>query len=57
MVDLDMGQEVEPPPDAKYLAQKNNRAKEETRARDTAHLHMKLVFGEGHTRGVQFACE
>src|SRR3954453_19490239 len=24
MVDLDMGQEVEPPPDAKYLAQKNN---------------------------------
>jgi TonB family protein len=35
MVDLDMGQEVEPPPDAKYLAQKNNRAKEETRARDT----------------------
>jgi TonB family protein len=35
MVDLDMGQEVEPPPDAKYLAQKNNRAKEETRARDS----------------------
>jgi TonB family protein len=35
MVDLDMGQEVEPPPDAKYLAQKNNRAKDETRARDT----------------------
>jgi TonB family protein len=35
MVDLDNNQEVEPPPDAKYLAQKNNRAKEETRARDT----------------------
>jgi TonB family protein len=35
MVDLDMNQEVDPPPDAKYLAQKNNRAKEETRARDT----------------------
>jgi TonB family protein len=35
MVDLDMGQEVEPPPDAKYLAQKNNRAQEESRARDT----------------------
>src|SRR5688500_16860887 len=34
-VDLDMGKEVEPPPDAKYLAQKNNRAEEETRARDT----------------------
>lgn len=35
MVDLDMGQEVEPPPDAKYLAQKNNRAEVETRATDT----------------------
>jgi TonB family protein len=35
MVDLDMNQEVDPPPDAKYLAQKNNRAREETRARDT----------------------
>jgi hypothetical protein len=35
MVDLDMGQEVEPAPDAKYLAQKNNRAKDETRAKDT----------------------
>jgi outer membrane biosynthesis protein TonB len=35
MVDLDNNQEVEPPPDAKYLAQKNNRAKEETRAKDT----------------------
>src|SRR4051794_33329517 len=35
LVDLDMGQEAEPPPDAKYLAQKNNRAKEETRAKDT----------------------
>jgi TonB family protein len=35
MVDLDMGQEAAPPPDAKFLAQKNNRTKEETRARDT----------------------
>jgi TonB family protein len=35
MVDLDMGKDVEPPPDAKYLAQKNNRAEQETRARDT----------------------
>jgi TonB family protein len=32
MVDLDNGKDEEPPPDAKYLAQKNNRAKEETRA-------------------------
>ena len=35
MVDLDNDKEVEPPPDAKYLAQKNNRAVEETRATDT----------------------
>ena len=35
MVDLDNEKEVEPPPDAKYLAQKNNRADEETRATDT----------------------
>ena len=35
MVDLDNDKEVEPPPDAKYLAQKNNRADQETRATDT----------------------
>jgi len=35
MVDLDNDKQVEPPPDAKYLAQKNNRAAEETRATDT----------------------
>ena len=35
MVDLDNDKEVEPPPDAKYLAQKNNRADQETRAKDT----------------------
>jgi hypothetical protein len=36
MVDLDDGKkEVEPPPDAKFLAQKNNRAEKETRATDT----------------------
>lgn len=35
MVDLDLGQDVEPPPEARYLAQKNNRAREETRATDT----------------------
>jgi len=35
MVDLDNDKEVEPPPDAKFLAQKNNRAEVETRATDT----------------------
>jgi TonB family protein len=35
IVDLDLNQDVEPPPDAKYLAQKNNRAEEETRAERT----------------------
>ncbi len=35
MVDLDNEKEVEPPPDAKYLAQKNNRAEVESRATDT----------------------
>lgn len=34
-VDLDNDKEVEPPPDAKYLAQKNNRTDVETRAADT----------------------
>jgi TolA protein len=35
MVDLDMGKEVEEPKDAKFLAQRNNRAEHETRARET----------------------
>jgi hypothetical protein len=35
MVDLDSEKEVPPPPDAKFLAQKNNRAEVETRAKDT----------------------
>ncbi|HEX7508091.1 MAG TPA: TonB family protein [Polyangia bacterium] len=35
IVDLDMGREVEEPKDAKYLAQRNNRADHETRARQT----------------------
>jgi TonB family protein len=35
LVDLDMGKEVEAPKDAKYLAQRNNRAEHETRARQT----------------------
>ncbi|HVV52660.1 MAG TPA: TonB family protein, partial [Polyangia bacterium] len=35
MVDLDTDKNVPPPPDAKFLAQKNNRAEVETRAQDT----------------------
>jgi TonB family protein len=35
IVDLDLGKEVEEPKDAKYLAQRNNRADRETRARQT----------------------
>ncbi len=35
IVDLDNDKDVQAPPDAKYLAQKNNRAEVETRARDT----------------------
>jgi|SRR5579871_2075729 len=35
IVDLDNNKDIPPPPDAKYLAQKNNRAEVETRARDT----------------------
>jgi TonB family protein len=35
IVDLDLGKEVEEPKDAKYLAQRNNRAEHETRARQT----------------------
>jgi TonB family protein len=45
MVDLDNDKEVEPPPDAKYLAQKNNRADVETRATDTN--LQKAQRGEG----------
>jgi TonB family protein len=35
IVELDMGKDVEPPPDAEFLAQKNNRAEVETRATET----------------------
>ncbi|HVZ75147.1 MAG TPA: TonB family protein [Polyangia bacterium] len=35
MVDLDNEKDVPPPPDAKFLAQKNNRAEVETRATET----------------------
>jgi len=45
MVDLDNDKDVEPPPDAKYLAQKNNRADQETRATDTN--LQKAQQGEG----------
>ena len=46
MVDLDNDKEVEAPPDAKYLAQKNNRAEVETRATDT-NLEREQKGGEG----------
>jgi len=45
MVDLDNDKDIEAPPDAKYLAQKNNRADEETRAKDTN--LQKAQQGEG----------
>jgi len=45
MVDLDNEKDVQPPPDAKYLAQKNNRADVETRAKDTN--LQKAQQGEG----------
>jgi len=45
VVDLDNEKEVEPPPDAKYLAEKNNRADVETRATDTN--LQKAQKGEG----------
>ncbi len=45
VVDLDNDKNVEPPPDAKYLAQKNNRADVETRATDTN--LQKAQKGEG----------
>lgn len=35
MVDVDTDKEVPPPPDAKFLAEKNNRVEQETRAQDT----------------------
>jgi TonB family protein len=35
IVDLDNDKDIPPPPDAQYLAQKNNRAEVETRATDT----------------------
>ncbi len=35
MVELETNKDVEPPPDAKFLAEKNSRAEVETRARDT----------------------
>lgn len=46
IVDLDNDKEVEPPPDAKYLAQKNNRAEVETRDTQT-NLDRNQKGGEG----------
>ncbi len=46
MVDLDNDKDVEPPPDAKYLAQKNNRAEVETRATQT-NMEREQKGGEG----------
>ena len=48
IVDLDNEKKVEPPPDAKYLAQKNNRADEETRA--TRHEPREDAEGGGQRR-------
>lgn len=47
IVELDMGKEVEAPANAKYLAEKNNRAEEETRARET-NLQREQKGGEAH---------
>jgi TonB C terminal len=46
MVDLDNEKDVEAPPDAKYLAQKNNRADVESRATET-NLEREQKGGEG----------
>ncbi len=46
IVDLDNDKDVEPPPDAKYLAQKNNRADVETRATQT-NMDREQKGGEG----------
>jgi len=46
IVDLDNDKDVPPPPDAKYLAQKNNRADVETRATQT-NMEREQKGGEG----------
>ena len=47
IVELDMGKEVEAPENAKYLAQKNNRTDNETRARET-NLEQEQAGQEAH---------
>ena len=50
MVDLDNDKDVPPPPDAKYLAQKNNRAEVETRAQDTNMVKAQKGEGEASSK-------
>ena len=47
IVELDMGKDVEAPDNAKYLADKNNRAENETRARET-NLEREQAGQEAH---------
>ena len=47
IVELDMGKDVETPDNAKYLAQKNNRTEDETRARET-NLDREQAGQEAH---------
>ena len=47
MVDLDNDKDVPPPPDAKFLAQKNNRVDVETRAQDTNMVKAQKGAGRG----------
>jgi TonB family protein len=47
IVELDMGKNVEAPDNAKYLADKNNRTEEETRARET-NLEREQAGQEAH---------
>jgi TonB family protein len=47
IVELDMGKDVEAPENAKYLADKNNRTEEETRARET-NLEREQAGQEAH---------
>jgi TonB family protein len=50
MVDLDNDKDVPPPPDAKFLAQKNNRAEVETRAEDTNMVKAQKGQGEASSK-------
>src|SRR3954454_11542768 len=50
LVDLDNDKDVPPPPDAKFLAQKNNRAEVETRAEDTNMVKAQKGQGEASSK-------